>query len=91
MRNRFPSLSLSLFCNLLLPLLMMLQLHLLMAVAHAAAFAVVVAVAVVVDAMCADDLGGFATSFDVDVDAINPNEAALGVFNVIVKPNVTDE
>ena len=36
-----------------------------------------------VAAMYAADLVGFATSFDVDVDAINPNVVALSVFNVI--------
>jgi hypothetical protein len=80
---------------------MMLQLHLLMAVGHVVASAVVAAAtivvaaafvaSVVVAAMYAANLVGFATSFDVDVDAINPNAVVLGVFNVIAKPNVTDE
>jgi hypothetical protein len=80
---------------------MMLQLQLRMTVANVVAFAnadvaaiVVVAPLVataVVAAMYATDLVGFATSFDVDVDAINTDDAASGVFNVIAKPNVTDE
>ena len=80
---------------------MMLQLHLLMIVAHAAPSAVVVVAAVVVAAafvattvvavMYVAHLVGFATSFDVDVDAFNPDAAASGVFNVIAKPNVTNE
>ena len=36
-------------------------------------------------------LVGFATSFDVDVDAIDLDAAASGVFTVIVEPNVTDD
>ena len=80
---------------------MMLQLHLLMPVAHVVASAIIVVVAfvvaaafvatVVVAAMYVVDLVGSATSSDVDVDAINPDAAASGVFNVIAKPNVTDE
>ena len=80
---------------------MMMQLHLLMLVAHDVASAVVVAGAVnvvadfvatvVVAAMYAADLVGFATSSDVAVDAINLDVVASGVFNVIAKPNVTDE
>jgi hypothetical protein len=68
----------------------MLQLHLLMTLAHAAASTVVVAAAIVVAAafvatdvvvaMYVDDLVGFATSSDVDVDAINHDVAASGVF-----------
>jgi len=37
------------------------------------------------------DLVGFATSFDADVDAIDPDVAASGVFTVVAKPNVTDD
>ena len=48
--------------------------------------AVVIAAAfvatVVVDAMYVANLVGFATLSDVDVDAINPDVAASGVFNV---------
>jgi hypothetical protein len=36
-------------------------------------------------------LVGFATSFDVDMDAFDPDAAASGVFIVIAKPNVTDD
>ena len=68
---------------------MMLQLHLLMTVAHVVASTVVAAAAVVVAAafvatdvviaMYAANLVGFATSSDVDVDAINHDADASGV------------
>ena len=36
-------------------------------------------------------LVGFATSFDADVDAIDHDGDASGVFTIIAKPNVTDD
>ena len=41
--------------------------------------------------MYAADLVGFATSSDDDVDAIDHDAAASGVFTVVAKPNVTDD
>ena len=70
-------------------------------VADDVAFAVVVAIAVVVAsafvatvvfaALYVADLVGFATSVDVDGDAIDPDVVASGVFTVVAKPNVTDD
>ena len=57
--------------------------------------AIVVAAAfvatIVVAALYAANLVGFATSADANVDAIDLDDTASGVFTVVAKPNVTDD
>ena len=76
---------------LMLPMLTMLQINVDGVVVVVDADFTADVVVVVVTALYDVALVGFATSADVDVDAIVPVAATSGVFTIIAKPNVTDD